>query len=53
MLYARDELINNILQQEDELIAAHKQEIEETMTLVRAEMNLVAQVGAPGRAAHA
>ncbi len=45
LLYARDELINNILQEEDELIAAHKLEIEETMTLVRSEMNLVAQVG--------
>eukprot|EP00884_Botryococcus_braunii_P004706 jgi/Botrbrau1/14236/Bobra.0099s0011.1 len=50
LLYARDELINNILQEEDELIAAHKQEIEETMTLVRSEMNLVAQVDQPGSA---
>ena len=46
MLYARDELVNSILEEEDELIAAHRKQIEDTMTIVRLEMNLLGEVGA-------
>mmetsp|Transcript_3040 Transcript_3040/g.7577 ORF Transcript_3040/g.7577 Transcript_3040/m.7577 type:complete len:713 (-) Transcript_3040:98-2236(-) len=44
----RDELMNSILQEEDDLIAAHRKQIEETMELVRKEMNLLAEVDQPG-----
>ena len=46
MLYARDELVNSILEEEDELIAAHRKQIEDTMTIVRLEMNLLGEVRA-------
>lgn len=48
LLTHRDELMNSILQEEDDLIAAHRQQIEETMELVRKEMNLLAEVDQPG-----
>ena len=44
----RDELVSSILQMEDDLIAAHRAQIEETMELVRKEMNLLAEVDQPG-----
>ena len=44
MLYARDELVNSILEEEDELIAAQRKQIEDTMTIVRLEMNLLGEV---------
>eukprot|EP00891_Asterochloris_glomerata_P009246 jgi/Astpho2/9246/e_gw1.00138.35.1_t len=50
MLYARDELVNSILEEEDELIAAHRKQIEDTMTIVRLEMNLLGEVDQPGSA---
>ncbi|KAK9812765.1 hypothetical protein WJX72_003335 [[Myrmecia] bisecta] len=50
LLYARDELMNSILEEEDELIAAHRKQIEDTMTIVRWEMNLLGEVDQPGSA---
>ena len=45
---AQEELAANILEEEDELISAHRQHIEETMDVVRREMNLLAEVDQPG-----
>ncbi|KAK9817319.1 hypothetical protein WJX74_001829 [Apatococcus lobatus] len=50
MAHARDELVNSILEDEDELIAAHRRQIEDTMAIVRLEMNLLAEVDQPGSA---
>jgi len=47
---ARDALAVSILEEEDELIAAHRRHIEETMDVVRQEMNLLAEVDQPGSA---
>jgi len=47
---ARDDLAVSILEEEDELIAAHRTHIEETMDVVRQEMNLLAEVDQPGSA---
>ncbi len=44
LAHARDELVNSILEDEDELIAAHRRQIEDTMAIVRLEMNLLAEV---------
>ncbi|KAF7036440.1 hypothetical protein CFC21_047105 [Triticum aestivum] len=43
-----DEEINAILEEEEALIAAHRKEIENTMEIVREEMNLLADVDQPG-----
>ncbi|WOL15749.1 kinesin-like protein KIN-13A [Canna indica] len=43
-----DEEINALLEEEDALIAAHRKEIENTMEIVREEMNLLAEVDQPG-----
>ncbi|RZS12232.1 hypothetical protein BHM03_00043633 [Ensete ventricosum] len=43
-----DEEINALLEEEDDLIAAHRKEIENTMEIVREEMNLLAEVDQPG-----
>ncbi|KAG2597510.1 hypothetical protein PVAP13_5KG227900 [Panicum virgatum] len=40
--------INAILEEEEALIAAHRKEIENTMEIVREEMNLLAEVDQPG-----
>ncbi|KAM7485080.1 hypothetical protein LguiA_001089 [Lonicera macranthoides] len=40
--------INEILEEEDALIAAHRKEIEDTMEIVREEMKLLAEVDQPG-----
>lgn len=44
LVHTRDELVNSILEDEDELIAAHRRQIEDTMAIVRLEMNLLAEV---------
>ncbi|KAJ8560440.1 hypothetical protein K7X08_022300 [Anisodus acutangulus] len=44
----RDENINEILEEEEALIAAHRKEIEDTMEIVREEMELLAEVDQPG-----
>ncbi|KAK6161165.1 hypothetical protein DH2020_004546 [Rehmannia glutinosa] len=44
----RDGSINEILQEEEALIAAHRKEIEDTMEIVREEMKLLAEVDQPG-----
>ncbi|XP_049347722.1 kinesin-like protein KIN-13A [Solanum verrucosum] len=44
----RDDNINEILEEEEALIAAHRKEIEDTMEIVREEMNLLAEVDQPG-----
>uniref|UniRef100_A0A0D6R153 Kinesin-like protein n=1 Tax=Araucaria cunninghamii TaxID=56994 RepID=A0A0D6R153_ARACU len=43
-----DSYINAILQEEEALIAAHRKEIEDTMEIVREEMQLLADVEQPG-----
>lgn len=43
-----DENINEILEEEEALIAAHRKEIEDTMEIVREEMKLLAEVDQPG-----
>lgn len=43
-----DSDINAILQEEEELVAAHRKEIEETMDIVRDEMQLLSDVEMPG-----
>ncbi|KAK9865092.1 hypothetical protein WJX84_004332 [Apatococcus fuscideae] len=43
LAHVRDELVNSILEDEDELIAAHRRQIEDTMAIVRLEMNLLAE----------
>ncbi|MCD7464222.1 Kinesin-like protein KIN-13A [Datura stramonium] len=44
----RGENINEILEEEEALIAAHRKEIEDTMEIVREEMKLLAEVDQPG-----
>nr|GMD63524.1 kinesin-like protein KIN-13A [Ipomoea batatas] len=43
-----DDSINEILEEEEALIAAHRKEIEDTMEIVREEMKLLAEVDQPG-----
>ncbi|MCD9642896.1 hypothetical protein HAX54_029939 [Datura stramonium] len=45
---SRGENINEILEEEEALIAAHRKEIEDTMEIVREEMKLLAEVDQPG-----
>ncbi|KAK3164346.1 hypothetical protein QOZ80_1AG0016390 [Eleusine coracana subsp. coracana] len=40
--------INAILEEEEALVAAHRKEIENTMEIVREEMNLLAEIDQPG-----
>lgn len=44
----REDSINEILEEEEALIAAHRKEIEDTMEIVREEMKLLAEVDQPG-----
>ncbi|CAI9118819.1 OLC1v1020442C1 [Oldenlandia corymbosa var. corymbosa] len=44
----QEDRINEILQEEEALIAAHRKEIEDTMEIVREEMKLLAEVDQPG-----
>ncbi|KAH0728177.1 hypothetical protein KY284_004042 [Solanum tuberosum] len=44
----RDNNINEILEEEEALIATHRKEIEDTMEIVREEMKLLAEVDQPG-----
>ncbi|XP_059318404.1 kinesin-like protein KIN-13A isoform X2 [Lycium ferocissimum] len=43
-----DENINELLQEEEALMVAHRKEIEDTMEIVREEMKLLAEVDQPG-----
>lgn len=43
-----DDSINEILEEEEALIIAHRKEIEDTMEVVREEMKLLAEVDQPG-----
>ncbi|KAK1377589.1 hypothetical protein POM88_024333 [Heracleum sosnowskyi] len=43
-----DEEVDAILQEENDLVNAHRKLIEETMDIVREEMNLLVQVDSPG-----
>lgn len=43
-----DEETNALIEEEEALIAAHRKEIENTMEIVRGEMNLLAEVDRPG-----
>lgn len=47
---SESDLVNTILEQSEGLIAAHRLQIEETMELVRKEVNLVAAMDEPGSA---
>jgi len=47
---AHTELVNTILEQSEDLISTHRMQIEETMELVRKEVNLVAEMDQPGSA---
>ncbi|XP_024386692.1 uncharacterized protein [Physcomitrium patens] len=46
--YNREGYINAILEEEDEVISAHRKEVEDTMEIVREEMKLLAEVDQPG-----
>lgn len=50
MLSAHDKMLDTILEEEELLITAHRMHIEETMELVRSEMNLLTEVDQPGSA---
>jgi hypothetical protein len=39
-----DELVSNILEEEDDVVACHRQQIEDNMALVQEEMGLLTQV---------
>ncbi|KAL8128836.1 hypothetical protein V2J09_017991 [Rumex salicifolius] len=43
-----DEDLNVLLQEEDDLVRAHRKLVEETMEIVREEMNLLVEVDEPG-----
>ncbi|XP_019180887.1 PREDICTED: kinesin-like protein KIN-13A [Ipomoea nil] len=45
---SQDDNVNEILEEEEALIAAHRREIEDTMEIVREEMKLLAEVDQPG-----
>eukprot|EP00818_Percolomonas_sp_WS_P005319 CAMPEP_0117442936 /NCGR_PEP_ID=MMETSP0759-20121206/4420_1 /TAXON_ID=63605 /ORGANISM="Percolomonas cosmopolitus, Strain WS" /LENGTH=689 /DNA_ID=CAMNT_0005234863 /DNA_START=2252 /DNA_END=4321 /DNA_ORIENTATION=+ len=47
---AHEELINKILEEEEEVIAAHRQHIDEVMEYMKAEMRLLHEVEQPGSA---
>lgn len=47
---AHEELINKILEEEEEVIAAHRQHIEDVMLLMKQEMKLLHEVEQPGSA---
>ncbi|EKX47555.1 hypothetical protein GUITHDRAFT_69400 [Guillardia theta CCMP2712] len=42
------ELVTNILEEEDDVVACHRQQIEDNMALVQEEMGLLTQVEMPG-----
>lgn len=46
--YNREGYINAILEEEEEVISAHRKEVEDTMEIVREEMKLLAEVDQPG-----
>ncbi|KAG0587846.1 hypothetical protein KC19_2G195600 [Ceratodon purpureus] len=46
--YNREGHINAILEEEEEVISAHRKEVEDTMEIVREEMKLLAEVDQPG-----
>ena len=50
MVAAHDDLINVILEEEEAVIAAHRAQIENAMSLVKREMALLAEVDKPGSA---
>jgi hypothetical protein len=45
---AYEELVTNILEEEDDVVACHRQQIEDNMALVQEEMGLLTQVEMPG-----
>jgi len=50
MAAAHDDLINVILEEEEEVVSAHRAQIEKAMELVKSEMGLLAEVDKPGSA---
>ncbi|KIZ05656.1 kinesin family member 2/24 [Monoraphidium neglectum] len=50
LLAAREGLMEDILEEEEEIIALHRQQIEESMDVVRKEMAMLAEVDQPGSA---
>ncbi|KAJ1482060.1 hypothetical protein T484DRAFT_1805250, partial [Baffinella frigidus] len=45
---AYEELVTNILEEEDDVVACHRQQIEDNMALVQEEMGLLTQDPGPG-----
>lgn len=43
-----DDDLNDLLQEEEDLISAHRRQVEETMNIVRMEMNLLVEADQPG-----
>nr|QWT43329.1 kinesin-like protein KIN13C [Citrullus lanatus] len=43
-----DDDLNELLQEEEDLISAHRRQVEETMNIVRMEMNLLVEADQPG-----
>ncbi|KAE7997443.1 hypothetical protein FH972_002081 [Carpinus fangiana] len=43
-----DDDLNALLQEEEDLVNAHRKQVEETMTIVREEMNLLVEADQPG-----
>lgn len=43
-----DDDLNELLQEEEDLISAHRKQVEETMNIVRMEMNLLVEADQPG-----
>ncbi|GBF89094.1 kinesin-13A-like [Raphidocelis subcapitata] len=50
LIAAREGLMEDILEEEEEIIALHRQQIEESMDVVRKEMAMLAEVDQPGSA---
>ena len=50
LLRKREDLMDTIIEEEEQLITAHRLQIEENMDMVRKEMNLLTEVDQPGSA---
>ncbi|KMT00805.1 hypothetical protein BVRB_9g220810 [Beta vulgaris subsp. vulgaris] len=47
-LDSEDDELNDLLQEEEDLVNAHRRQVEETMEIVREEMNLLVEADQPG-----
>ncbi|XP_062206222.1 kinesin-like protein KIN-13B [Phragmites australis] len=46
--YEEDEPLNDLLQEEEDLVSAHRKQVEETLDILREEMNLLGEADQPG-----